>query len=146
MSINSMPKPIRGFTMRTTASASTFCSFRVSQRDSHTGIRREGPGRTDERPAHGDVRRNALRPGAAFQVQQLNVCGKRIAYAVAAVANRHAPRGAFQYSVVHGDNVAHSRLRRAANGLCLPEERSALIVCPKQPRPWVFKPSSTPKR
>src|SRR3979490_3460388 len=135
MSINSMPKPIRGFTIRTTASASTFLSFRVSV------IRKrafEGHDRV--------VQMNAPRPGAAFQVQQLNVCGKRIANAVAAVANRHAPRVAFQYSVVHGNDVAHSRLRRAANGLCLPEEHSAPIVCPKQPGSWVFKPSSTPKR
>jgi len=47
--------------------------------DSDPGIGRERPARANECPAHGDVGGYTLRLCSAFQVQQLNICRKRIA-------------------------------------------------------------------
>src|SRR5712664_3374534 len=90
------------------------------QGDSNAGVRSERPARADERAAHGNVGGNALCPGAGFHIQQHSVRSKRVANGIPSIANRAASRVAFQCSVVHGNDVAHSCLRRAANGYWLP--------------------------
>src|SRR5712692_2991031 len=105
---------------------------------SDPGIGRERPARANECPAHGDVGGYTFRLCSAFQVQQLNICRKRIANTVPAVAYGHAPRVAFQCSVVHGDYVTHSRLRRVAKRLLVTGALPATLSLPHGAWDWGF--------
>src|SRR5260370_7851882 len=59
--------------------------------NSQPGIGGERPARANERAAHGDIGCYAFRLCSAFQVEQLNICRKRIANTVPAVAQGPTP-------------------------------------------------------
>ncbi len=107
----------------------------TSHRHSDSRARRQRLARADERSAHRNVRRDAFSLRPALHIQQFNVGCKRVANTIPAVAHRHAPRVAFQCSVVHEDYVAHSRLRRVANGFESPGARPVSLSLPQSASP-----------
>ncbi len=104
-------------------------------RNANASVRGERPARANERSSHGNVGGDALSLCATFEVQQFGIGRKRITNTIPPVANTAASRVAFQCSVVHGNDVTHTRLRRAAKGSCLPRLSTADFSLHHKPRP-----------
>ena len=81
------------------------------QGDADSGVHGERTAGADEATAEGEVGGDTLGAGARFHVENYGVGGKGVANGVATVANRGTSRLRFGRSVVHKDDVAHSRLR-----------------------------------
>jgi hypothetical protein len=79
------------------------------QSDANPGVQKERTAGADEAAAQREVGSDAVGAGAGLEIEDFDIRGKGIANGIAAVANGGAARRRFCESVVHGNDVAHSR-------------------------------------
>lgn len=104
-----------------------YCLLLAPEGDSDSGADRQRAAGANKTTAHKQVGSDALGARTGLKVENLDVSGKGIADGVAAVANRGAPRRLCG-SIVHGNNVAHSRSGPVSNGCRFREGRAFPVV------------------